>query len=185
VAEQWFGREPKVQDLPELVHHSLTETATVGANQIFEKLQEFSRELSRGLTSAAGALGANNVPNEEELTGVVREMPRFDLGPLAIELRRDPLAVLGRGMTERRVRNKLSAQIGPAVDEAFQRYGRMLELWIRRTLSELQRRFDSHADAYRAQLERLTATKEASTEHVEAVRQDLAALSAPRLEKVV
>ena len=185
VASKWFSKDPKDLDLAELVNHSLTETATVGANQVFDKLQGFSRELLRGLASAAGALEVTEAATEKELTGVVREMPRFDLGVLVIELRKDFLTALGRGVTEHRVRNKLRAQIGPAVDEAFQRYGRMLELWIRRTLGELQRRFDLHADAYRAQLERLTTTKETGVDEVEAVQRDLAALSEFRIAETV
>jgi hypothetical protein len=33
----------------------------------------------------------------------------------------------------------------------------MLEAWTRRMLAELQRRFDAHADGYRAHLDRITA----------------------------
>ena len=185
VAGDWFKKDGKGAEIGELVHHSLTETASVGANQIFEKLQEFGRDLSRALTGAAGALEASDLPGENELASVVKEMPVFDPGTLDIALQRDFLAVLGRGLTERRVKKKLQAQIGPVVDAAFQGYGRMLELWIRKTIAELQRRFDSHADAYRAQLERLTNTKEAGVEETEAVRRDLAALSDTRVHEPV
>jgi hypothetical protein len=181
VVKLWFSNDPKETALPDLIQHSLTEIAMVGANQIFEKLREFSRELARGLAAAATALEVSEPPAEAELTSVVREMPRFDLGAVEVELRKDLFAVFGRSLTERRVRSKLKAQIGPAVDEAFQRYGRTLEVWIRRAMGELQRRFDSHADAYRAQLERLTATKETGVEEVEAVRRDLAAISQPKV----
>ena len=88
-------------------------------------------------------------------------------------------------MRHPRVQKKLKAQIGPGVDEAFQRYGRMLQLWIRRTIAELQRRFDSHADAYRVQLERLTTAKEAGVEETEAIRRDLSALSGSRVQQPV
>lgn len=185
VASHWFSENSEEKDLAEIIHHSLTETANVGGNQIFEKLQEFSKELSRGLGAAASALEVSEAPAEKDLTSVVREMPRFDLGTVEVKLRKDFLAVLGRGFTEGRIRNKLRARIGPSVGEAFQRYGRMLELWIRKTMSELQRRFDSHADAYRAQLERLTATKETGVEEVEAVRRDLAAISSAQLHQAV
>ena len=183
VADQWFDKEKKYADIREVVNRSLTETATVGANQIFDKLQEFARGLSGALAGAANVLEVRDVPSEEEIMTVVKEMPRLDLGPLDIELQRDFLAVLGRALAQRRVRKKLKAQIGPGVDEAFQRYGRMLQLWIRRTIAELQRRFDSHADAYRAQLERLTTAKEAGVEETEAIQRDLSALSGSRVQQ--
>ncbi len=185
VASQWLDKAMKDTDVGELVSRSLAETATVGANQIFEKLQEFGRDLSGALAGAASALEAKDPPGAEELTSVVKEMPRFDAGPLDVGLQKDFLAVLGRGLTERRVKGNLREQIGSAVDEAFQRYGRMLELWTRRTMAELQRRFDSHADAYRAQLERLSTTKEPGAEEVEAIRHDLSILSGSRVQEVI
>lgn len=184
VVGKWLSKDGNGEDIRELVNRSLAGTAAVGANQIFDKLQEFGRDLSRALGGAAKALEASNLPSEEELTTVVKEMPRFDPGPLDIVLERDFLTVLSRGLTERRVKKKLKAQIGSAVDEAFQGYGRMLELWIRRTIAELQRRFDSHADAYRAQLERLTTTREAGAEESEAIRRDLSALSGSRVQEL-
>lgn len=184
VVGKWLSKDGNGEDIRELVNRSLAGTAAAGANQIFDKLQEFGRDLSRALAGAAKALEASNLPSEEELTTVVKEMPRFDPGPLDIVLERDFLTVLGRGLTERRVKKKLKAQIGSAVDEAFQGYGRMLELWIRRTIAELQRRFDSHADAYRAQLERLTTTREAGAEESEAIRRDLSTLSGSRVQEL-
>jgi hypothetical protein len=48
--------------------------------------------------------------------------------------------------------------------------------WVRMTFTELQARFDGHADAYRAQLGRL-ASRDGSVTDEEAVAADLAALS--------
>ena len=184
VTDHWLNKPAGETDIRELVSHSLAETATVGANQIFEKLQEFARTLSEALGGAAGVLEVKAPPGKEELTSAVKEMPRFDAGPVTVSLRKDLLAVLGRGLTEARVKKKLKDQIGSAMDEAFQRYGRMLELWVRRTMTELQRRFDSHADAYRAQLERLSSTKEPGVEEAEAIRRDLDILSVSRVQEV-
>jgi len=185
VAGQWLNKSEEETDVGELVSHSLVETATVGANQIFEKLQEFAGTLSEALGVAAGFLEVTTPPGKEELPNLIKEMPRLDAGPLTVSLQKDLLAVLGRGLTEARVKKKLRDQIGSTVDEAFQRYGRMLELWIRRTVAELQRRFDSHADAYRAQLERLSAAETPAENEVEAIQRDLSILSTSRVQEVV
>ncbi len=176
VSGRWFSEGGKHADVNELVRHSLAETAATRANQIFEKLLEFSRDLSRALVDAANALETKQAPAQDDLPNVVKEMPQFDPGPLQIELQRDFLSVLGQGLTKRRLKSKLEKQIGHAIHEAFQSYGRLLELWIRKTIAELQRRFDSQADTYRAQFERLTSTKETGVEEAEAVRRDLEAL---------
>ena len=104
-------------------------------------------------------------------------MPRLDPGPLEATFHRDFLAVLGKALVRRRIQKKLRNQIGPDVDEAFQWYGRMLESWSRRTLTELHRQFDAHADGYRAQIERLTGGGEAGPQETEAIRRDLDTLS--------
>jgi GTPase Era involved in 16S rRNA processing len=186
IAGQWLSKSAEEEtDIVELVSHTLAETATAGANQIFEKLQGFAGTLSEALGVAVGVLEVTTPPGKEELTSIVQEMPRFDSGPLTVSLQKNLLAVLGRGLTEARIKKKLKNQIGPAVDDAFQRYGRMLELWIRRAVAELQRRFDSHADAYRAQLERFSAAETPAENEVEAIQRDLSILSSSRVQEVV
>lgn len=183
VTEQWLNKGTGVTNVSELIGRSLAATATVGGNQIFERLQEFARTLSAALNGAAGVLEVKDMP-DVELSGLIKEMPRFDPGPLEVAVQRDVLAVLGRGLTAARIKKKLRDQIGSAVEEAFQRYGRMLELWTRRTLAELQRKFDSHADPYRAQIERLSTAKGPDGDETEAIRRDLSALSGPRVQEL-
>jgi GTP-binding protein EngB required for normal cell division len=185
VAEQWFNKGAKETDARDIVMRNLTETAAEGANQVFNKIHDLAQDLSRALASAAGALDVKDVPRDEDLTSVVKEMPRLDPGPLEIVLQRDVFTVLGRGFTKQRIERKLREQIGPAVDEAFQRYRRMLESWSRRTLAELHRQFDAHADGYRAQLERLAGTGKAGPEETGSIRCDLDALSRFRSEQPI
>jgi GTP-binding protein EngB required for normal cell division len=177
VAECWLSKHDNEIDRKDILVRNLTETAAEGANQIFNKFQALAQVLSRALAGAGSALEAKDVPRDDDLKSVIREMPRFDPGPLEVALRRDIFTVLGKGFTTRRIEKQLRGQIGPAVDEAFQRYGRMLESWSRRTLMELQRQFDAHADGYRAQLERLTGAGVAGPEETEAIRRDLETLS--------
>jgi hypothetical protein len=185
VADQWLNKSEEDTDIGELVSGSLVETATVGAKQIFEKLQEFAGMLSEALRVTAGILEVTTSPGKDELTSLMKEMPQLDAGPLIVSLQKDLLAVLGRGLTEARVKKKLRDQIGSAVDKAFQRYGQMLESWVRRTVAELQRRFDSHADAYRAQLERLSAAETPAENEVEAIRNDLSIFSSFHVQEIV
>ncbi len=63
------------------------------------------------------------------------------------------------------------------VNETFQSYGRIVGSWNRRTLAELQRQFDAHADGYRTQLERLAGAGRAGPEERQAVQGDIDALA--------
>jgi GTP-binding protein EngB required for normal cell division len=184
IARLWFSKDAKEADTGEIVIRNLAGIAAEGANQLFSKIQGLGQDLSRALADAVNALEVD-VPRDEDLTSVVKEMPRLDPGPMEVTLRRDFLAVLGKAFVRRRIEKKLREQIGFGVEEVFQRYGRMLESWSRRTLAELRRQFDAHADGYRAQLERLTTAKEAGVEETEAIRRDLSTLAGSRVQQPV
>jgi hypothetical protein len=54
------------------------------------------------------------------------------------------------------VEKELRASAGDRIREAFGTFGSMLDAWCRRVSTELQLRFNSYADAQRAQLARLS-----------------------------
>jgi hypothetical protein len=176
LAQAWRTKDGNESAPAGIVSQNLAKIAVEGANQICGKIQDLSQTLSRALADAANTLGLE-VPRDEDLTAVAKEMPRLDPGPLQVTVHRDLLALLGKAIARRRIERKLEHQIGLSVDEAFERYGRMLESWSRRTLAELHRQFDAHADGYRAQIERLTGESDAGPEESEGIRRDLATLS--------
>jgi len=53
----------------------------------------------------------------------------------------------------------------------------MLDAWTRRMLTELQLRFDTHADGYRAHFDRLTAHGRVSEAEEISIRRDLEQLT--------
>ena len=73
-----------------------------------------------------------------------------------------------------RMQRRLKRLIGPGVEEALRWYRRLLEAWVRRAIAEIQVQFDSHADAYRAQLDRLLGASGPNPDESEAIRRDLA-----------
>jgi GTP-binding protein EngB required for normal cell division len=177
IAERLFSGDTKDSEPQEIVLRNLVVAAAEGANQIFDKIHGLAGMLSQALGTAAHVLGVKDTPQARDLTAVVKELPRLDPGPIEVSVRRDFRAVFGRGFMRRRVENKLREQVGPNIDEAFERYRRMLESWTRRTLAELHRQFDAHADAYRAQIERLTNTGPAAPEETASILGDLEALA--------
>jgi hypothetical protein len=97
----------------------------------------------------------------------------MDLGTLDLDLRPNIWVNVWQRLARRRIESRLRARIGHTVTEAFSSYGRMLEAWTRRMLAELQRRFDAHADGYRAHLDRITAQGGATPLEKETIQRDL------------
>lgn len=179
VARYWIRGERTGDDTGVLIRQSIAETAAEGASPIFRAIRELAGELAEALGKAAIALEAKDATTGEELGSVAKEMPRFDIGMIDVRLRRGFGTFLGEGITKWRVTSRLHEELGPSLNEAFHSYGRLLESWSRRTLEELRRQFEGHAGGYRAQLERLTGGRAATTGEIEAVRRDLELLSWP------
>lgn len=178
ITQDWLNPECVEGNEREVVLQQLAGVASEGANLVYERLQGLAQELSLALAGAGRVLGAGELPAEEEMLSMVREMPRLDPGPMDVRIQRDVFTILGRKITERRVANRLQQQVGKDADAIFHSYGGMLEAWSKKTLAELHRYFDAHADGYRAQLERLTGSGTSGPGDNENLRRDLAALSA-------
>ncbi len=110
-------------------------------------------------------------------------MPRLDLGAGRIAIPAPGFAGRRwRAWAVRRAVRVLEDEYGERGRQAFADYGKQMEAWIGRTVGELEARFNSYADAYRAQIERMMSGRGTTEEEAEAIRRDLAALGAPASE---
>lgn len=160
-----------------IVEDALTQAAAQQASFVFAALEDLARELVKALQAAAHSLHFKDVPREDELTSVLKEMPRLDLGTFVVDMQPGLLLKLSKRMASRRIKQRLREQVGGAVSEAFSTCGSMLDAWARRSLTELQRRFDAHADTYRAHLDRLYKGQGVSGSEEARIRSDLALLA--------
>lgn len=135
--------------------------------------------LAAALQRTAQALGSNDAPPEEEILRAVREMPRFDLPSLSGSFDR-PWIRHPKALARKQIHGKLRLALGDPLSKAFTTHGRLVENWVRAALAELQLRFDSSADAYRAQLARLMSRGAVATEEQPAILDDLARLGEAR-----
>ncbi len=177
VVEHWAANGDQTESLTPLVISTVTQAAADKTKAIYGSFEKGARRLARRLRKTAEALGMNDAPEERELLASVREMPRFDLGALDLDLRFNWLLVFGKAMARRRVESRLREQVGQSVSEAFSVYGRLLRAWAMSALSEMQNRFNAHADAYRAQLARQAGGVGISSQDKEAIRNDLESLA--------
>jgi GTP-binding protein EngB required for normal cell division len=176
ILDAWQQNSHSAIDAGTMVADTLTHLAAEQARPVFEALDSLAKELSRVLEAAAHALELPGTPGEDELSIVLKEMPRIDLGTLDVEVRPNILMNVWRSLAKRQVENKLRTQVGDMVAEAFSSYGRMLEAWARRMQGELQRRFDAQADAYRAHLDRVTGGRATTPQEKETIQRDLNSL---------
>jgi len=143
---------------------------------IAEKIKSAADYAETVLVKAADSLGMENGPDQNELTAVLQDMPRVDLENLKLKITRSPLAALGSGWAARSFEKQARSQAGREIGDAILTHARIVQSWVRKTFTELQERFDSYADAYRAQLDRLTKTSSPAGETEEILKQDLADL---------
>ena len=159
------------------VRQTLAQIATSLASRLLGVLEDLASELNETLQTTADDLGFKNVHKEEDLTNALKEMPVVDLGTWEVNVAPGFLLKLSGRMEARRVEQKLREQIGAAASKAFYNFGKMLDAWARRALSELQFRFDTHADQYRAHLDRLNGGERASEAEEISIQRDLDRLS--------
>jgi GTP-binding protein EngB required for normal cell division len=139
---------------------SLTDLATAMAAQkataIRLLMEELARDLSESIRRVSALLGDGSASAGEDLAAVVNEMPRIDLGSGELEIKRPWTANVSQRLATWSVEKALRILVGDQLKESFATYGSMLDAWSRRVSTELQLRFNSYADAYRAQLSRLS-----------------------------
>ncbi len=166
-----------------LIRNRLERAAAERAAQIASAIQDAAAGAGSVLATTAMALEIDNRPDQDELLDVLKNMPRFDLGNLELEVRPSAVAsLLGRRWAVARVERRIRAQAGNQITDAVGIYARVLQAWVRKIFAELQERFDSCADAYRAHLERLAANQTGVADE-QVLVDDLVALAAAAPER--
>jgi len=146
------------------------------ATQVHAHLRDLALILTAALQRTAQALGGDDAPAEEELLHPLREMPRFDPPPFDGAFHR-PWILRPRALAQSWIHGQLQGALEQPLNEAFATHARLVENWARQALAEIQLRFDSSADAYRAQLARLLAHGTVAPEGQSAIADDLVCLS--------
>jgi GTP-binding protein EngB required for normal cell division len=180
--DAWGSRATATGD--DRIKSMLEQAGAEPAARIASAVQDAARHAGKVLVKAATAIQIENKPEEDELLDVLKNMPRFDLGNIEIDVGPSKVAsLLGRRWAGSRVERRISSQAGNQVADAVRIYARVLQSWVRKTFTELQEQFDSYADGYRAHLDRLSANKP-GVEDEHALREDLAALADAAPENV-
>jgi hypothetical protein len=131
--------------------------------------------LQQELSKAATLLKSSDLPREDDFQ-VLAEMPVFHMNRQSQFARRPISGNLARWFLLRAARRILQAYEG-GLKQALESFSRLLYSWGLDASSDLERRFDSFANRYRAQLERLLFNRKRTIIDYDRVRSDLENLS--------
>ncbi len=173
IADQWRA-ETKV-DCAEVLRNTAATVVLEIAGEIRSKLSRTQEQLQQELLKAATTLGSTDVLRREE-SQIMAEMPVFHMNRQSDVAARPLLASFGGWIRIRLARRKLQAHES-GLAQALESYSRLLYAWGLEASSDMEQRFASFANRYRAQLERQLAQRTRSAIDSDQVRSDLQSLS--------
>ena len=175
VIQSWDRGE--AGDEQEIIHRALQEAATEFGARIVRQLQELAGQLADALQRTSAGLGREDPGIGEELQLPIRETPQIDLGELAPAMSHPLWSFLGRRVTRAIVKRRLDAAAGERLDTACASFSRLFLAWVRNVLFQMRAVFESHAEAWRAEIQRLTGTEPGSGSRREKMAEDLRRLT--------
>ncbi|MGB8890057.1 MAG: dynamin family protein [Candidatus Korobacteraceae bacterium] len=173
IADLW--RTAQEVDCSEVLRNTATEVALEMAAEVRGKLLKVQTTLQQELANAATLLKSTDAPRSEDFQ-VLSEMPVFHMNQQNQFASRPLLGNAGKWLRVRAANRKLQAEAA-SLGQALESFSRLLYSWGLDASSDLERRFDSFANRYRAQLERLLLDRKRTAIDYDRVRSDLENLS--------
>jgi GTP-binding protein EngB required for normal cell division len=145
---------------------------------IHQKLRALALFLANELTEAAQELGGPGVSALQEFESPLSDTPVFSFES---SMREVPRVSIARVVGKSAARSLLAARIGSLIGEEWElslrAYFALLRSWCEGRVGEIKGRFDSYAEAYRAQAERALGGGALTSEDELAIMADLEALT--------
>lgn len=186
LVDVWSLKGATEQDGSEIVRNSVTQTIQDQTEDLRRRMDALAHKLNETLRVTAKMLEIEDAPGEQEFSSMLREMPAFDPGQLTIDINRPPLLMLlGRKLSGSVVTKRLVGMIGDHLAKSLSAYAALRYDWSERTLAQIQRRFDTYANSYRAQVDRLLGKRESPREQERSILRDLDLLEGAQPEQPV
>jgi hypothetical protein len=137
-----------------------------------ESVRNVSQRAIDTLQEVAREMGRTDMPAQDEVESLLRNMPRFELSSLPEAINMRFWIFLGSGVVRARIKNSLRQSVGVPVKQALHLYGHALSQWSHQFVNGMVVLVSSYAEAYRVQLHRIAGT---STDNIDApqLEQDL------------
>ncbi len=171
----WMRANSKSRVMPAQISELLHNAVRNSVDQSLERTRVVSRRAIETLQSVAQEMGRSDVPEQNEAEALLRDIPRFELGMPSEGINITGWSFLGSGVVRARIKSTLLKSVGAEVKQSLHLYGQALSQWCHHYVGKMALLVNSHADAYRAQLQRVAGT---SNDHLDVPRleQDLATL---------
>ena len=125
-----------------------------------DKALTHSREVTlkaiETLQNIAKQMGRSEAPSQEDAEMLMRDAPRFEIGVIPGKINLAHWRWLGNWLVRLLARNSLRENIGPSLKQELHQYGRALSQWSEQMTRKVQALMNSYADAYRAQINRIS-----------------------------
>ncbi len=159
-AAKWIhanrGESVTALQLSEWIHDVVQEFL----NQRVEQLRTAMMQAVGSLQQAAEELGNDEAPSQEEVTAILRDVPRFELAALPNNTK----AARWNWLGDRAVRTVIAQSLGGNIKSVFRDelhlYGHALRQWSDQAIRRIEAVLNSYADAYRAQIHRVSGLSE-------------------------
>jgi GTP-binding protein EngB required for normal cell division len=162
-------------DCAEVLRNTAGEVAHEMADDVRSRLTRVQEMLQQELSKTATLLKYTDLPREEDFQ-VLAEMPVFHMNRQSQFARRPISGNLARWFWVRAARRILRGYES-GLKQALESFSRLLYSWGRDASSDVEQRFDSFANRYRGQLERLLLDRKRTRIDYDRVQSDLENLS--------
>jgi GTP-binding protein EngB required for normal cell division len=163
----------------ELVRESLARFVLAQVGKLQKEITALAVQLCFDLRQCAAALGMSDSPGENEFQSVVRGSPVFESPSFRISLSRPRVVRLfGQNAAERAVAKQISRQLPPSFYAAIEAYWKLVKAWSASVVAQLNKKFESYAENYRAQAEAALGGREVTREELAGITESLASLKA-------
>ncbi len=163
-AISWVRLNPGQQitgiQLSEWIHDVVQGNLTPGLEQMRTAMQRAIENLQ----DVAKGLGSAEAPSLQEVEDILREAPRFELATFPAETTAGRWKWLGEGAVRSGIRSSLMKSIGPRLKEELHVYGYALRQWGDQAIRKMEMAVNSYADAYRAQIHRISGFSNGTTD---------------------
>jgi GTP-binding protein EngB required for normal cell division len=179
--QAWSKRPAEVISTNKIIDGSILEFARRRVKKLQDSLEALAFQLRDDLRRNAADLSIADMPSNDEFSSLVRGTPVFDPGSVSGRVSRPKIALIfGKQYAERRLARRLFNQFGEPVYKALSIYSGVLKEWVRLVTSQLERRFETYAERYRAQAERSLGGAGLTAEEVNVIEENLRALWIPQ-----
>jgi hypothetical protein len=121
-----------------------------------DQFRDVGQRAIASLQNVAKEMGRNDAPSKEDFELLLRDLPRFELAALPRPFTVSLWKVFGESVLRSMIRAHLRESIGADIKQELHLYGMALSRWSEQVVRKLEALVNSYADAYRAQLQRLT-----------------------------